>query len=134
MPKPYPREFRDDVVAVARLHDRLRDQLRTRAGRSPQPSAGSIDSQSVRAAETVSRGTRGYDAGKRVAGRKRHIAVDTTGLLLVVMVTAAHHQDQVAARDLLARVHSAHPDLRHVWAGGGYQNSPTKPGSSPKPT
>jgi putative transposase len=54
---------------VEHLHNHLRDQVRLRANRSPHPSAGSIDSQSVRAAETVSRATRGYDAGKRVAGR-----------------------------------------------------------------
>lgn len=107
---------------ITRLHNRLRDQLRTRAGRSPQPSASVIDSQSVRAAETVSRATRGYDAGKRVAGRKRHIAVDTLGLLLVVMVTGAQRQDQVAARELLALLHTHHPSIRHVWADGGYQN------------
>src|SRR5205814_4578044 len=66
-----------------RIHNALRDQVRAVEGRNAQPSAAIIDSQSVRAAETVARASRGYDAGKKVNGRKRHIAVDTIGLLLV---------------------------------------------------
>ena len=68
--------------------DGLRDRVRLREGRTAEPSAGIIDSQSVRAAETVTAASRGYDAGKKVNGRKRHIAVDTLGLLLCVLVTA----------------------------------------------
>lgn len=70
-----------------RLHDALRDQLRDAQGRDPMASAGIVDAQSVKAADTVSSASRGYDAGKKVNGRKRHVVVDTTGLL--VMVTAA---------------------------------------------
>src|SRR2546427_5026725 len=83
------------------LVDGLRDRARLSAGRAAAPSAAIIDSQSVRAAETVSRATRGYDAGKKVQGRKRHIVVDTAGFLLAVLVTPASTQDRVAARYLL---------------------------------
>ena len=72
---------------LARIHDSLREQVREQVeGRNRQPSAAVIDSQSVRAAETVGRASRGYDAGKKINGRKRHIAVDTCGLLLAVLV------------------------------------------------
>jgi hypothetical protein len=62
-----------------------------------------IDSRSVKAAETVAEDSRGFDAGKKVQGRKRHIAVDTIGLLLTVLVTAASVQDRDAAKPLLSR-------------------------------
>jgi len=73
--------------AWQQVHDALRDQARLRAGRNPTPTAAIIDSQSVRAA------SRGWDNGKKVGGRKRHIAVDCLGLLLAVVVTAASVQD-----------------------------------------
>jgi transposase len=75
--------------AWARIHDALRDRARIAAGRSPLPTAAVIDSASVRGADTVPARSRGYDAGKRVNGRKRHLAVDTGGLLLAVVVTIA---------------------------------------------
>ena len=108
----------DSTVAV--LNDTLRVKIRLREGRGPKPSAGIVDSQSVKGADTVGRNTRGYDAGKKVNGRKRHIAVDTIGMLLVVMVTAASVQDRDGARPLLARVRCHYPRLRLVWADGGY--------------
>jgi transposase len=77
----------------------------------------------VRAAETVSKASRGYDAGKKIDGRKRHIAVDTMGLLLVVMVTAASLQDRPAARALLTLLRQAHQGIGHVWADGGYSGA-----------
>jgi transposase len=83
------------------MHDQLRDRVRQVAGRNRVPSAAIIDSQSVKAAEEVARSSRGYDAGKKINGRKRHIAVDTTGLLLTVLITAASVQDRDAARPLL---------------------------------
>ncbi len=103
-----------------RVHDALRDQARTAAGRNPAPSAAIIDSQSVRAAETVPRASRGFDAGKKVNGRKRHIAVDTLGLLLAVLVTAASVQDRDGARPLLWRLRVAHRRVRLVWADAAY--------------
>jgi transposase len=105
---------------LARLHDLLRDQVRTSAGRAATPSAATIDSQSVRAADTVPRSSRGWDAGKKVNGRKRHLAVDTIGLLLVVLVTAANLQDRDAARALLWRLRAGFRGIRLCWADAGY--------------
>jgi transposase len=102
------------------LHNSLREQVRAVEGRAPTPTAAAVDSQSVRAAETVGRARRGYDAGKKVAGTKRHIAVDTLGLLLVVMVTAASVQDRDAAYPLLWALRAGFPGLSLVWADGGY--------------
>jgi transposase len=111
--------WRDDGT-LARLHDVLRAQVRTAAGRKPQPTAAVIDSQSVRAADTVPKATRGWDNAKKVNGRKRHIAVDTTGLILDVVVTAASVQDRVAARPLLWNTHRACRRVRLVRADAGY--------------
>ena len=103
-----------------RVHDALRDQTRTRAVRAPQPSAAIIDSASVRGADTVPARSRGYDAGKRVNGRKRHIAVDTNGLLLAVLVTMAGIQDRDAGLRLLALVRQRFSTITLVWADAGY--------------
>jgi transposase len=100
--------------------DTLRDRARLRVGRRAEPTAAIIDSQSVKAAETVAAGSRGFDAGKKINGRKRHIAVDTLGLLLCVLVTAASVQDRDGARPLLDTVAAAHRRVRVVWADGGY--------------
>ncbi len=108
---------------VERIRDRLREQVRLRAGRNRQPSAAAIDSQTTRAAETVGKATRGFDGGKRLDGRKRHIAVDTMGLLLVVMVTAANLQDRPAGRLLLTLLRRAQRGIRLVWADGGYNGT-----------
>jgi putative transposase len=105
---------------VNRIHNALREQVRTAEGRDPDPSAALVDSQSVKAAESVTATSRGYDAGKKINGRKRHIATDTTGLLLVVLVTAASVQDRDAGRLLLWALHTCFPRVRHVWADGGY--------------
>ena len=106
--------------ALAALHDRLREHAREAAGRASEPTAAVIDSQSVRAAPTVARTGRGWDNAKKVNGRKRHIAVDTTGLLLDVVVTPASTQDRDAARPLLWNLHRACPRIRLAWADGGY--------------
>jgi len=85
----YLRGWRKDGT-LDRIHDALRERVRAKdEKRNPQPSAGIVDSQSVKGADTVSKATRGYDAGKKINARKRHIVTDTMGLLLVVMVTAA---------------------------------------------
>src|SRR5262245_65178750 len=105
---------------LAQLHDTLREQVRVQAGRAPTPTAAIIDSQSVLAADTVGKHSRGWDAGKKVNGRKRHLAVDTLGLLLVVLVTAASIQDRDAARPLLWRLRASYRGIRLVWADGGY--------------
>ncbi|WP_171075194.1 transposase [Nonomuraea basaltis] len=75
---------------------------------------------SVRAAETVGAASRGYDAGKNVQGRKRHVIVDCLGLLLVVLVTAASVQDRDGARPALERLHDWYEKIILIWADGGY--------------
>ncbi|MFI7449671.1 IS5 family transposase [Nonomuraea sp. NPDC049714] len=103
-----------------RLAGRLRGRLRVLAGRSELPTAGCIDSQTVRAAETVGAATCGYDAGKKLKGQKRHIVVDTLGLLLCVMVTAASVQDRDGAHPVLALLREKFSTIGLIWADGGY--------------
>ena len=102
------------------MHDQLRDRVRQAAGRNRAPSAAIIDSQSVKAAETVGKPSRGYDAGKKINGRKRHIAVDTIGLLLTVLITVAGVQDRDGAKPLLWNLRRAFPSVKLTWADGGY--------------
>src|SRR5436305_14002029 len=106
--------------AWTRVHDALRDRARIAAGRHPLPTAAVIDSASVRGADTVPARSRGYDAGKRVNGRKRHIAVDTGGLLLAVVVTIAGIQDRDGACRLLAALRAKLSTISLIWADGGY--------------
>ena len=130
LPKDFPpwqtvyRYFRawGEDGTLDRVHDALRERVRAkREGRNPEPSAGIVDSQSVKGSDTVSKGTRGYDAGKKINGRKRHIITDTLGLLLVVMVTAASIQDRDGGRGILKLLKGALPGVRHIFADGGYQ-------------
>jgi transposase len=106
--------------AWVRIHDALRDRARIRAGRWPLPTAAVIDSASVRGADTVPARSRGYDAGKRVNGRKRHLAVDTGGLLLAVVVTIAGLQDRDGAHRLLTALRARFSTIALIWADGGY--------------
>ena len=103
-----------------RIHDALRDAVRDGDGRDPMASAGIVDSQSVKGADTVGKSTRGYDAGKKVNGRKRHVVVDTIGLLVVVVVTAASLQDRDGGRLVLDKARMKMPSITLVWADGGY--------------
>jgi transposase len=102
------------------VHDRLRRACREQAGRDREPTAAIVDSQSLRAAETVGRAARGYDGAKKIDGTKRHIAVDTIGLLLAVVVTAASVQDRDGAMPLLARMAAACLRIAKVWADSAY--------------
>jgi hypothetical protein len=86
-----------------------REQARVQQGRNPQPSAGIIDSQSVKGADTIGRDSRGHDAGKKINGRKRFIVTDTLGLLIVVVVLAASVQDRDGANTILLSAYLISP-------------------------
>ena len=103
-----------------RIHTHLREQVRACAGRKRHASAGIIDSQSVRSSECSQ--TRGYDAGKKVKGCKRHLLVDTLGLVLQIMVLPANIQDRDGARRLLAAFYTRTrlPRVRRIWADAAY--------------
>jgi transposase len=103
------------------IHEVLRDRVRAAEGRDPQPSAAVLDSQSVKSSEGGEQ--IGYDAGKRVRGRKRHLLVDVLGLMLVGVVHSASVQDRAGARRVLTGVRKLFPQLGLVWVDGGYVNS-----------
>jgi transposase len=103
-----------------KLLDTLRQQIRVADGRDPEPSAGIIDSQSVKGADTVGRESRGYDAGKKVNGRKRFIVTDTLGLLITVTVCAASVQDRDGAKGALLGLLLTTSRCRFVFADAGF--------------
>ena len=112
----YFRQFRRDGT-WERVHAHLRELARRRVGREPTPSAAIIDSQSVR---THQGGPRGFDGGKKVWGRKRHLLVDTLGLLLKVVVHPASLHDRLGAKLVLGALGSGYPRLQLIWADQGY--------------
>jgi putative transposase len=114
----YLRKWRLDGT-LARIHTVLRDELRIALGRDPQPSAGSVDSQSVKT--TSVGGVRGYDGTKKLVGRKRHILVYTEGLLLAVNVHPARVMDRDGIKLVLDEPTRARlPRMQHLWLDSGY--------------
>ncbi len=105
------------------IHDALRGQVRETAGRSEEPSAAILDSQTIRTSSNVPEESQGIDAGKRIKGRKRHIATDTLGLLLVILVTAASVQDTTGGRQLVDELSLRHPRVTKAWVDSGYKRS-----------
>ncbi|MBC9719605.1 transposase [Streptomyces sp. TRM66268-LWL] len=105
------------------LHDALRELARKAAGKSLSPTAAIVDSQSVKASWHVAAETHGFDGGKKVTGRKRHLLVGTLGLLQVVTVNTASLQDWDVAVPLLERLRRGFATVKKVWADGGYTGS-----------
>jgi transposase len=100
------------------MHDRLREQWRARGARAAEPTAAVLDAQSTRGSPQG--GDTGFDAGKKVKGRKRHLVVDTLGLLLAVSVTAASVQDRDGAHPVMASAMSKYPSIQTLFVDSGY--------------
>jgi transposase len=113
--------WRDDGTDQA-IHDLLRCQVREKAGRAEDPSAVVLDTQSIRAANHVPAATTGKDAGKKVPGRKRGLAVDALGLIIAVVVTAASVTDTAIGVDLLDKVAQHTPTVTRAWVDAGFKD------------
>ncbi|TAE52325.1 MAG: IS5 family transposase [Nostocales cyanobacterium] len=106
-----------------KIHDKLYQWVRVAAGREPSPSEAAVDSQSVETATMISQDV-GYDAGKKIHGRKRHLSVDMLGLVLRVLVTSASLPEREGAKKVLHRVHNTQNQVKRlntIWMDGGYR-------------
>jgi transposase len=105
------------------IHQQLRDSVREKHKRAIEPTMGIIDSQSVKTVETAKVETRGFDVHKSTKGRKRHILVDTMGLLLAVIITAANVTDRNGAEAIFDKIHGEFPLLKVVYADQAYSGA-----------
>jgi transposase len=117
----FRRWVRDNVME--RMYDRLRDMMRARVDREVSPTAAVLDSQSTKTSPQG--GPKGFDGGKKVTGRKRHLVVDTLGLLLTVLVTTANVQDRNVAAQILASTKAKHPTVVKTYVDAGYCGAKT---------
>lgn len=121
--------WREDGT-TQQVHDLLRRAVRRSRGRSEDPSAVAIDSQSVKSSPNAAPDTVGYDGNKKIKGRRRHIAVDTLGLLIVLGVAAASLQDSPVGRQVLTHVAAVAPTVTKAWVDGGYNNAVVEHGAA----
>jgi len=112
------------------MHDLLREAVRAKKGRTADPSAAILDSQSVKTSTNVPEASQGIDAGKKIKGRKRHIATDVLGLVLAVVITAASVSDTAGGKALLDTVAQAHTGVQRVWVDAGYQHGAITTGAA----
>jgi transposase len=115
---------------IEKLGVRLHRMVREQEGRAAEPTACVIDAQSVKTAPSVPTDTQGTDAGKKIVDRKRSIVVDTLGLLLLVMVTAASVSDNEAGKQLLSQIATDHPTITKAWVDTGYKTQAIEHGAT----